>query len=226
MIKAIETRYKGYRFRSRLEARWAVFFDALGVEWRYEPEGFDLGKELGYYLPDFYLPKFNAWAEVKPEIPDPESPEFKKLRAVVEGQSKKARGLLLAQVEPRVGASYGWDDLFPYREIRPGLKRPIRYEGYHLLCPVCKDNSVYLGRCRDIGNSVVVPAWCKGHYHKWSISLISRKGGPPAVIRVANIQERLPESLGLVLAAGDEGLLRAAVTRAQSARFEHGETPK
>lgn len=30
-MKAIETRYKGYRFRSRLEARWAVFFDALGL---------------------------------------------------------------------------------------------------------------------------------------------------------------------------------------------------
>ena len=29
MIKAIETVYNGYRFRSRLEARWAVFFDAL-----------------------------------------------------------------------------------------------------------------------------------------------------------------------------------------------------
>jgi hypothetical protein len=28
-IKAIETRYKGYRFRSRLEARWSVFFDAM-----------------------------------------------------------------------------------------------------------------------------------------------------------------------------------------------------
>lgn len=27
-IKAIDTYYKGYRFRSRLEARWAVFFDA------------------------------------------------------------------------------------------------------------------------------------------------------------------------------------------------------
>ena len=52
MIKAIQTRYKGYHFRSRLEARWAVFFDALGLEWEYEPEGFDLG-EAGWYLPDF-----------------------------------------------------------------------------------------------------------------------------------------------------------------------------
>lgn len=54
-IKAIETVYKGYRFRSRLEARWAVFFDTAGIKWDYEPEGYDLG-EHGYYLPDFFLP--------------------------------------------------------------------------------------------------------------------------------------------------------------------------
>ena len=53
-IKAIETKYKGYRFRSRLEARWAVYFDTLGVAWEYEPEGFDLGNGL-YYLPDFKI---------------------------------------------------------------------------------------------------------------------------------------------------------------------------
>ncbi len=51
-IKPIETIYNGYHFRSRLEARWAVFFDALGIEWEYEPEGFDLGGGV-YYLPDF-----------------------------------------------------------------------------------------------------------------------------------------------------------------------------
>lgn len=53
-IKAIETQYKGYRFRSRLEARWAVFFDALGVRWEYEREGFGLG-DAGRYLPDFWI---------------------------------------------------------------------------------------------------------------------------------------------------------------------------
>jgi hypothetical protein len=63
-IRAIETAYKGYRFRSRLEARWAVFFDALGVRWEYEPEGFDLGPD-GWYLPDFWLPGPRMWAEVK-----------------------------------------------------------------------------------------------------------------------------------------------------------------
>ena len=53
-MKAIETEYKGYRFRSRLEARWAVFFDACGGRWEYEPEGYVL-PDGQYYLPDFLL---------------------------------------------------------------------------------------------------------------------------------------------------------------------------
>lgn len=51
-IKPKETIYNGYRFRSRLEARWAVFFGNLGVKYEYEPEGFEL-PGLGGYLPDF-----------------------------------------------------------------------------------------------------------------------------------------------------------------------------
>ena len=63
MIKAIETKYKGYRFRSRTEARWAVFFDAMGWEWEYEKEGYYF--DGTYYLPDFWLPKEKTFAEVK-----------------------------------------------------------------------------------------------------------------------------------------------------------------
>lgn len=64
-IKAIETNYKGYRMRSRLEARWAIFFDNLNMKWWYEPEGFSFNGER--YLPDFYLPDFDGgtFAEVK-----------------------------------------------------------------------------------------------------------------------------------------------------------------
>ncbi len=53
-FQAIETKYNGYKFRSRLEARWAKFFDALGVKYEYEPEGVDLYYN-GKYLPDFRL---------------------------------------------------------------------------------------------------------------------------------------------------------------------------
>jgi hypothetical protein len=53
-MKPIETVYNGYRFRSRLEARWAVFFDAVGLKYRYEPEGYELSDGTKY-LPDFEI---------------------------------------------------------------------------------------------------------------------------------------------------------------------------
>jgi len=72
-VQAIETFYAGYKFRSRLEARWAVFFDSLNIEWQYEPEGFERSEFdddnnlqiVDRYLPDFYLPKTETWVEVK-----------------------------------------------------------------------------------------------------------------------------------------------------------------
>lgn len=64
-VKPIETFYNGYRFRSRLEARWAVFFDECNVKWEYEPEGFEL-KDGTRYLPDFYLTDLDAYVEIKP----------------------------------------------------------------------------------------------------------------------------------------------------------------
>lgn len=73
-LSAISTRYDGYKFRSRLEARWAVFFNTLNIDYQYEKEGYELPSgEL--YLPDFYLPdiglrsteKSNLWVEIKGE---------------------------------------------------------------------------------------------------------------------------------------------------------------
>ncbi len=76
--KAIETEYRGHLFRSRLEARWAVFFDTLGLEWQYEPQGYEVGQFSVdetvdadgkiRYLPDFYLPKQKTWIEVKGDL--------------------------------------------------------------------------------------------------------------------------------------------------------------
>jgi hypothetical protein len=63
-IKPIETIHGGARMRSRLEARWAVFFDALEIPWEYEPEGYWVSDVP--YLPDFYLPTLGVFAEVKP----------------------------------------------------------------------------------------------------------------------------------------------------------------
>lgn len=74
--KAIKTTYRGVQYRSRLEARWAVFFDELGIEHAFEYEGFDLPS--GWYVPDFWLPKMSCWIEIKPTEPTYDSPEVKK----------------------------------------------------------------------------------------------------------------------------------------------------
>lgn len=67
----ITTEYNDYRFRSRLEARWAVFFDSLGITYKYEEEGYDLGDGVRY-LPDFWLPRHDCWIEIKKGEPSAE----------------------------------------------------------------------------------------------------------------------------------------------------------
>ena len=77
-MKVLQTKFDGHHFRSRLEARWAVFFKELEIPYLYELDGFDLD-EAGYYLPDFFLPgvpsrnyrkQKGIWIEVKPVPPD------------------------------------------------------------------------------------------------------------------------------------------------------------
>lgn len=63
-MKPIETEYNGDLFRSRLEARWAVFFRTLDIGYEYEKEGFDIDGVR--YLPDFFLPDYSCWVEIKP----------------------------------------------------------------------------------------------------------------------------------------------------------------
>jgi len=60
----IKTVYKGIEMRSKLETKVAMFLDALGIEWQYEPKRFLLSNGTTY-IPDFYLPKHDMWLEVK-----------------------------------------------------------------------------------------------------------------------------------------------------------------
>jgi hypothetical protein len=82
MVEAIETKAYGCRFRSRLEARWAVFLTELGLDWDCEREGFVIDGTP--YLPDFWLPSIDPecralgwglWLEIKPMWPLDEAQE-------------------------------------------------------------------------------------------------------------------------------------------------------
>lgn len=81
-IPAIETRAYGCRFRSRLEARWAVFFTEAGFDWEYEPEGASLTS--GNYLCDFRVTGptgVSVWVEVKPPNNTADDPRWAELSA-------------------------------------------------------------------------------------------------------------------------------------------------
>lgn len=92
-IKPIETHYAGCRFRSRLEARWAVFFDNLGIRWEYEPQGYVVkGKP---YLPDFVLPDLKTSVEVKG---DPERLDLDLLADALDGTREVLFTLILGPI--------------------------------------------------------------------------------------------------------------------------------
>ena len=103
-IKAIVTHYNGYKFRSRLEARWAVFFDEAGIEYQYEPEGFTNGEDC--YLPDFYLPEHNTYVEVKPPREGYEQEIQKALKFV--NSDLKIKRLLILQNIPKPNDYASW----------------------------------------------------------------------------------------------------------------------
>lgn len=127
-IKAIETIYKGYRFRSRLEARWGVFFDVAGLRWEYEPEGFELPSSVRY-LPDFRLTSSHrkVWVEVKAEMPT--ARELLKLQSLLDPKNSADFGLFLVgqpcdhtNVKIVYSQSFGLDvRTIPYEDARVTL---------------------------------------------------------------------------------------------------------
>lgn len=138
-IKAIETVYNGYRFRSRLEARWAVFFDALGVKYDYEKEGYDLGK-AGWYLPDFWLETVQQWAEVKPHALTDE--EYEKCALLAQGTGHAVLILVGEPDHHRMYDIVGWGEGRTHvDEIYPGAAIETTYPGGRIEYSVTLDDS-------------------------------------------------------------------------------------
>ena len=108
-IAAIPTVYKGRQYRSRLEARWAAFFDLLG--WKAEYEPYDLGR----WSPDFLLrgrDGIELLVEVKPITTFDQEVGDKAVAACFEkGLSDSLSGILLVGVGPTIhgrGVIVGW----------------------------------------------------------------------------------------------------------------------
>lgn len=214
-IKAIETWYAGHNFRSRLEARWAVFFDALSIRWVYETQGYHVPWRLSQYdgtfryLPDFFLPDLGVWFEVKGTLTMQECERLLNAAAALSsnngggcGHETGGHDLVLSGAIPRFLPEAApcptvTDTPFRLHMHKGDLRASTWYIGHKLTCsgdPIAS----------DVG----------GAYE--SITAIAR----------GQIDNRnLPGWLLL----GDFWLrpslqLQSAITAARSARFEHGQS--
>jgi hypothetical protein len=171
-LKPIETAYKGYRFRSRLEARWAVFFDALGVGWEYEKEGYDLGP-AGWYLPDFWLPDLRCFVEVKGRWPNAE--EQKLAEAL-----RDASGAPVVLVYGSVGAG-------PWRcyahDVGHSSAGSSEWEVYWFVCECGLPKVSWGDGCHEaVGGDTwsPLPEWCG-----WAEARLNDRCGPEFPVYMA-----------------------------------------
>lgn len=214
-VTAIETVYNGYRFRSRLEARWAVFFDAMGVKWEYEPEGFE--NEKGErYLPDFYLPEFDMWCEVKPNDRSRVN-EVKKACSFV-AKDLKIRALVFLPEIPVTSKmnSIFWYSCAYYNTLRqePVICRVPFSEYTDYDCGGEQIMSIQTDLY--IGNLKLVPIYACESAIEWD------------AVHDYDMPYDYNRATGQKLCWGefvDTKRLNTAYTKARQARFEHGETP-
>lgn len=193
-VKAIETHYNGYKFRSRFEARWAVFFDNAGIKYEYEPEGFTDGDLC--YLPDFYLPDHDTYVEVKPHREGFEQEIEKALHFV--NSDLKIKRLMFVQEIPKPNEYYSWF-LYPFAYYNS------LYDRYDMR---------YVQLCCIDGEITFKPDhyYCKTVY---DISKIETKNE-----KELNDGQLLYEEC---FGDCDKNILPTAYIKARQARFEYGE---
>lgn len=95
-FKPQETYFDGILYRSKNEAKWACFFDRCGIKYFYEPETFIVNNEIRY-RPDFYLPEYEKYVEVKSSYEGIHNEEMeRKLGVMIDfEQTKISNGLIL-----------------------------------------------------------------------------------------------------------------------------------
>lgn len=232
-FKAINTKYKGYNFRSRHEARWAICLDALGVKWEYEKEGFDLNGV--WYLPDFWLPDHKIWVEVKANLEEITEEERLKARALMEATGKTCVivGEFLTdcrayQNDPILDR---WLIPAPLDELAGGVG--LMFSGkmdadksFPVYCAICGDQHVHMSKCEIVPSWMTydtagISFWCEQGC-TYDLLIGNHKGDGFAEIVNAKL---LTYSLVEYLASGVAWQIAEAFEKAKSARFEHGETP-
>lgn len=226
-IKAIETKYKGYRFRSRTEARWAIFFDHMSLSWLYEHEGYSLPS--GPYLPDFFFPDLNIFVEIKGVRPKWDQLELNLCRELCK-HSEREVFVLFGEFSPLAcemdGRVHGCSGIGFYPKLEGSFRRgwPSTSELCHEddgccewgECPLCNKVGLHFHGgiecdCKCTGRFI---AWRDGRY---ICEVCGRLEGTGVPHFEKGWHEPYKDSRS-------DRILKA-YEAAKSARFEHGESP-
>jgi len=196
-----------------------VFFDALGIKWEYEKEGYDLGP-AGWYLPDFWLPEQQCWVEIKATFPNGVDTEKLLAFGTALETNRDEDGERTGYLHIYVGSPY-FDGKQPSYDIMRvsspcGLRTvaDIRTSGMlWTQCPLCGHFDVsYFNLCfSDEGTEAVGCMHCDCVDRNWKETTETWFYKGYVVTRYC----------GFILGSPR---LRAAYTAARSARFEHGES--
>ena len=144
-FKVLPTYYNGILFRSRLEARWAMFLDYLRVPWFYEYEGFELDGIR--YLPDFYLPLLECWIEIKPVKPSgKERMKCERLAKATETSTYLFWGIPRKWDGRDDGPAYAWTSALGF-DWDTGYNFVQCYKCGAIHIDYCGQNSMYCHRC-------------------------------------------------------------------------------
>lgn len=224
-IKPIETVYNGYRFRSRLEARWAVFFDTGHIKYEYEPEGFSL-QDGTKYLPDFYLPSFDTYVEVKADRPTALD-ELKKAENAVYWGSPVKRVLILSNIPN------GYDGgLWHFPVFYWDGKADCTWVGWWYFFETLADDNSLPYQCvlegQMSGSNYNLPFGIYGDGY-WKYVFVPGKGSKRIEPKLSAVSDAvLRKEIGLPAPSQNDvynELVFDALNTARQARFEHGETP-
>jgi hypothetical protein len=159
LLKAIETDYKGVKFRSRLEARWARFFDNLQVGWFYEYEGYETA--VGRYLPDFWLPDVylrnvqqkGVYLEIKPDDFGCDHAALEEVCCTLNKGGILAAGFRCNEYAEWEGVTQiapWWDDsMLLYKCGHCGAVKFEFSETNYMECPVCERRN-YNASCENV----------------------------------------------------------------------------
>ncbi len=213
MIKPIETVYNGYRFRSRLEARWAVFLDAFGINYQYEMEGYKINvgeNDEICYLPDFFLPDFGYFVEVKGTDEALASDSYKIACAVDYQNTPCSNGLLiLGDIPNPEHVTWGDIPIFSFLENHKGIVHTYAAFMIKLGKP-----SIMIGW--DIVDAMyILGDW--GDKKDFSDCYADGKIPENASTKYKMLKEEMR--------AFSQKKLKEAYAKARQARFEHGEKP-